>query len=56
MQFMIDHPRLPCVACVVAMWAMARLGAWLRVKLRVPEKDGSDNILLVPATPTPPRA
>jgi hypothetical protein len=50
---MINHPRILCLACVFAMWAMARGGAWLRLRFHVAEKDGADNLgLVVPATLT----
>ncbi len=53
MLYMVNHPRLLCVTCLVALWAMARLGAWLRVRFHIDEKDGAENLnLVVPATLT----
>ena len=50
---MINHPRILCIVCLFAMWGMARLGVWLRVRLKVEEHEGAGNLnLVVPATLT----
>lgn len=40
MDFMINHPRLLCLVCLVAMWGLALLGAWARNRFL---KAGSDD-------------
>jgi hypothetical protein len=53
MHYMVNHPRLLCFACLVAMWLAARLGAVLRRRFRVGEQEGAENLaLVVPASLT----
>ena len=50
---MVNHPRVFCVACLLAMWLMARLGFWLGGRFRVSQEQGDGNLgLVVPATLT----
>ena len=49
---MANHPRVLSLACLLAMWAVARLGAWLRVRLQVGEEGAGNLNLVVPATLT----
>lgn len=47
MEFMVNHPRLLCLFCLIGMWLMALLGAWIRAQFHVPEKEDKDNLTLV---------
>ena len=50
---MINHPRIFCFVCLIGMWAMARLGSWIRARFKVSEHEGAENLnLVVPATLT----
>ena len=53
MTYMINHPRVLSVVCLLAMWLMALLGVWIRARLRVPEHEDRANLgLVVSATLT----
>jgi hypothetical protein len=47
MDFMLNHPRILAVICLLAMWFMARLGTWIRVFFKVPEHEDKDNLAIV---------
>lgn len=47
MDYMINHPRLLCFVCLVAMWLLAQLGVWTRAYLKVPEQEDRANLALV---------
>lgn len=44
---MVNHPRLFCLACLVAMWLLALCGVWLRKRFHVPPQEDRDNLALV---------
>ena len=51
--YMINHPRVLSLACLVSMWLIALLGVWLRGRRRMRESaDKSDLTLVVSATLT----
>ena len=53
MTYMINHPRILAVACLLAMWLMSLLGVWIRVRLRISEDSDKANLgLVVSATLT----
>jgi hypothetical protein len=53
MNYMVNHPRILSVVCLLVMWLMAMLGVWLRVRLRVPEEEDRGNLgMVVSATLT----
>ena len=53
MTYMINHPRVLFIVCLIVMWLMALLGVWLRVRLRVPEEEDRGNLgMVVSATLT----
>jgi hypothetical protein len=47
MQFMVNHPRVLSLICLVAMWAMSLLGVWIRTRSHVPENEDRDNLGIV---------
>ena len=47
MTYMLNHPRILALACVLAMWSVSRLGAWIRSRLRSTEKEEQENLTLV---------
>ena len=53
MEFMINHPRLLCLACLFAMWGLALLGAWVRHRFQTGENDDKTSLgIVVSATLT----
>ena len=53
MIYMINHPRLLALACLLLMWLMSLLGVWIRLRLRIPEESDRANLgLVVSATLT----
>jgi hypothetical protein len=53
MHYMINHPRLLALTCLILMWLMSLLGVWIRGSLRVPENADKENLgLVVSATLT----
>lgn len=53
MEFMINHPRLLCLVCLIAMWSLAVLGAWLRNRSRSTESEDKASLgIVVSATLT----
>ena len=53
MDYMINHPRLLCLVCLVLMWSMALLGAWLRHRYHSVEgEDAASLTTVVSATLT----
>ena len=53
MTYMINHPRILAVACLLAMWLMSLAGVWIRVRLRISEESDKANLgLVVSATLT----
>jgi hypothetical protein len=53
MVFMINHPRVLAIACLVVMWLMSMLGVWIRSRLRFSANpDKGDLALVVSATLT----
>lgn len=47
MHYMINHPRILCLACLVGMWLAARLGVWLRKCFGLADHEGADNLTFV---------
>ena len=47
MTYMINHPRVLALLCLVAMWLMAVIGVWVRKRLRIPNEADKDNLTLV---------
>ena len=52
MAYMIDHPRLLCLASAAVMWLMAALGVWLRSRTRPTGEDRDSFGYVVSATLT----
>ena len=53
MAYMINHPRVLSLACLLIMWLMALSGVWIRDRLRVPEEEDRGNLgIVVSATLT----
>jgi hypothetical protein len=53
MAYMINHPHLLALACLLLMWMMSLLGGWVRLRVRVPEGSDQANLgLVVSATLT----
>lgn len=47
MIYMINHPRVLALLCLVVMWTMSMLGVWIRLRLRIPNDSDKDNLALV---------
>lgn len=47
MEFMVNHPRLLCLLCLVAMWGLAILGAWLRNRIKSKEHEDTASLAIV---------
>ena len=47
MRYMINHPRILALLCVLAMALTARFGAWVRARFHVPEAEVKENLTLV---------
>ena len=53
MEFMINHPRLLCLTCLIVMWGLALLGAWIRNRVQSRENDNKTSLgIVVSATLT----
>ena len=50
---MVNHPRVLCVVCLVSMWSLALLGAWLRTRYRDEKGEDKESLgIVVSATLT----
>ena len=47
MRYMLNHPRILALLCVLAMALTARFGAWVRARFHVPEAEVKENLTLV---------
>ena len=47
MVYMINHPRVLALLCLVVMWIMSLIGVWIRLRLRIPNDSDKDNLALV---------
>lgn len=47
MVYMINHPRVLALLCLVVMWAVSLLGVWIRLRLRMPIGSDKDDLALV---------
>jgi hypothetical protein len=47
MSELLNHPGLLALLCLVALWAVAVLGAWIRVRLRASRETDQEDLSLV---------
>lgn len=47
MVYMINHPRVLALLCLVLMWIMSLLGVWVRARFRIPHETDKDHLTLV---------
>ncbi len=47
MVYVINHPRVLALLCLLTMWIMSLLGVWIRAHLRIPNDTDKDNLTLV---------
>jgi hypothetical protein len=47
MRYMLNHPRILALFCVLTMALTARFGAWVRARFHVPEAEVKENLTLV---------
>lgn len=53
MNYMINHPRILCLVCLLAMWGLASLGAWLRTRYKQAHAEDQESLgIVVSATLT----
>ena len=47
MTYMLNHPRILALLCLIGMWLMAALGVWIRARLSIAHHTEKDNLTLV---------
>jgi hypothetical protein len=47
MEYMVNHPRILSLACLIVMWIVSLLGEQIRVRLRLAESSDKSNLALV---------
>jgi hypothetical protein len=47
MSYMLNHPRILGLFCILAMWLMARFGTWIRARFKIPPQEDKDDLTLV---------
>ena len=47
MFYVLNHPRILALICVFTMWLASRGGAWVRSRLKSPEPQEQENLILV---------